>query len=242
MNPREIANRLIAFAAEMKPIEVEVSRFPVDAAEEAALELEFGLGQRLRRVTHEIVLELEKSLLKSGWRPDGTDAYDEQGSWTFGTAMIIRGPSREIRGGFLDPIRRVPILSRVPEQVALYLITVDEGRDYLQKETHSGVGWHYHYLDWQKRRSDVILCWDTRWVAPAASPSSKRGLFVEKHADGGKPFKAKPARWGDKKRQTMYNVCAADLNKRQISEYRCAANKAEPVYPLDASLTPREGV
>lgn len=151
--------------------------------------------------------------------------------------MKLRGPSRIVHGGFLDPVSRIPILTRVPARVVLYLITIDRGEDYLQNETHSGVGWHYHYLDWRKRRSDVVLCWDTRWIS--TGPPSKRGLFVEKHPDGGKPFKARPGSWSDRKRGTMYAVCEADLKKRRIDEYRCAADKAEAVCPRDAVLTPR---
>jgi hypothetical protein len=36
----------------------------------------------------------------------------------------------------------------------------------------------------------------------------------------------------------MYDVCSADLRNRHIEEYRCAANKSEPVYPPGATLTP----
>jgi hypothetical protein len=64
----------------------------------------------------------------------------ERDHWTFGTAMIIKGVSRAIHGGFLQPLRRIPILTRVPERVALYLITIDEGEYYLDKE-HGVVGW-----------------------------------------------------------------------------------------------------
>ena len=239
MNPEKIARRLVEFAGELEPIEVAVQRFPIERAEEEFLEHEFGLHQRVRSSAEELLRELQDSLDEANWNPGVTGGT--QGDWTFGTAMMLRGPSREIHGGFLDPIRRIPLLRRVPEQVALYLITIDRGEDFLENETHSGVGWHYHYLDWRKRRSDVILCWDTRWTAPSPSsvPPSKRGLFVEKHADGGKPFKAKPWRWGDRKRETMYDVCCADLKKRKISEYRCAADKADPVYPAAAILTPR---
>lgn len=69
-------------------------------------------------------------------------------------------------------------------------------------------------------------------------PPVRRGLFVEKHAEKGKAFKAKPWKWGPKKRETMYQVCAADLQKRQITEYRCAANKSNLVYPPGTKLTP----
>jgi hypothetical protein len=83
-----------------------------------------------------------------------------------------------------------------------------------------------------------VLCWDTRWNAlnPPPKPPARRGLFVEKHAEKGKPFEAKPWKWSPRKRETMYDVCSADLRNRQIEEYRCATNKSEP--PPGATLTP----
>ena len=238
MEIQALARRLIDLAVEMPPINVEVQGFPVDDREISVLEQEYGMDERIRTPAAAIIRELRDALISTEWSAEDMNDRDvPQGNWTFGTAMTVRGPSRTVHGGFLDPVRRIPILTQVPVQVVLYLITIDRGEDYLQNETHSGVGWHYHYLDWRKRRSDVVLCWDTRWIT--TGPPSKRGLFVEKHADGGKPFKAKPNSWGDRKRGTMYAVCEADLKKRRIDEYRCAADKAEAVYPRNAVLTLR---
>jgi hypothetical protein len=241
MNPSAAARRLIEFAHEVEPIDIQVRSFPLTEAEERVLAQEFGARHRYSVPAEKMLADLKEALLEADWNADtpvGQDAQPDR--WTFGTAMTLRAPSRQIHAGFLDPIRRIPILTRVPEKVVLYLITVGRGEDYLQNEAHSGVGWHYHYLDWRKNRSDVVLCWDTRWKDPVPQtvPLSRRGLFVEKHAEKGKPFRAKPWLWGDRKRETMYEICSADLAKRRIDEYRCAANKAELVYPPGAMLTP----
>lgn len=241
MDPRVAARRLIGFAQEVEPIDIEIQDFPITEAEQQVLAQEFDARRRYSTQAEEMLADLRQALADSHWKPDAPADHDgERDRWTFGTAMTLRAPMREIHAGFLAPIRRIPMLTRVPEQVVLYLITVDRGEDYLENETHSGVGWHYHYLDWRKDRSDVILCWDTRWEEPdpQSDPPSRRGLFVEKHAEKGKPFRAKPWLWGDRKRKTMYEVCSADLAERHIDQYRCAANKAEPVYPSGAVLTP----
>lgn len=241
MDPSVAARRLIDFAQEVESIDIQVQRFPISKAEEQVLVQEFEARERYSTHAEEMLGDLQQALAEADLKPDTPVDQDwEPAPWTFGTAMTLRAPSRQIHAGFLDPIRRIPILTRVPEQVVLYLITVDRGEDYLENEAHSGVGWHYHYLDWRKNRSDVVLCWDTRWKEPVPQsvPPSRRGLFVEKHSEKGKPFRAKPWLWGDRKRETMYDVCSADLAKRRIDEYRCAANKAEPVYPPGAILTP----
>jgi hypothetical protein len=240
MDSRTIALRLIDLAAEAEPIEVEVEGFPLTENEEPIIAQESGMRRRYLAPAEQMLDELQEALSGADWAPEVPDVpMSERDHWTFGTAMIIKGVPRAIHGGFLQPLRLIPILTRVPERVALYLITIDEGEYYLDKE-HGVVGWHYHYLDWRKHRSDVVLCWDTRWNAPnpPPKPPARRGLFVEKHAEKGKPFEAKPWKWGPRKRETMYDVCSADLRNRQIEEYRCAANKSEPVYPPGATLTP----
>lgn len=241
MEPRAIARRLIRLAAEAEWVEIEVAPFPLAEAEEKLLAQANEVPQRYLAPAERMLRELEEAL--SGGLPPSDDAgagQPDQDRWTFGTAMILRGAPREIHRGFLQPLRRVPILTGVTQRVAHYLITIDEGEDYLENETHSGVGWHYHYLDWRKQRSNVVLCWDTRWTAPnpQTKPPARRGLFVEKHAEKGKPFRAQPWKWGTKKRETMYEVCSADLGGRTIGEYRCASNKADLVYPPGATLTP----
>lgn len=241
MDPRTIARRLIDFAAEVEPAEIEVHGFPQTEFEAQILVGDFDLRRQLLTPAEQMLSELQDALADVGWKPEIADVLkSERGHWTFGTAVTIRGTPRSIYRGFLQPVRRAPILTRVPELVALYLITIDRGEDYLENESHSGVGWHYHYLDWRKDRSDVVLCWDTRWKAPdpQTNPPDRRGLFVEKHAEKGKAFKAKPWKWGPKKRETMHDLCAADLRTRRIEEYRCAANKSELVYPPGATLTP----
>jgi hypothetical protein len=137
-------------------------------------------------------------------------------------------------------MQRVPILSRVADQIALYLISIDNGEDYLDRETH-GMGLHYHYLNWHKERSNVILSWDTRWKAPEPQPKPPilRALFVEPHGEkNNAAFVAKPHLWGTQKRASFYDACVPDLSKWPIKEFKCAANKSMIVHQPGRTLTP----
>ena len=137
-------------------------------------------------------------------------------------------------------LQREPIIRRLPDRVALFLITLDGGEDYLDLETH-GMGKHYHYLNWREQRSNVILCWDTRWQAPdpQTRPPTLRALFVESHGEKtNADFVARPDLWRAKKRASMYEACVPDLAKSAIEEFKCAANKSQIVYPPGRRLTP----
>ncbi|MHA0336783.1 hypothetical protein [Sphingomonas sp. ABOLF] len=169
--------------------------------------------------------------------PLAPDAVYTLGEWQ------QRAPLRQIVRGFVEPVRRVPLVSRVPEPVVLYLVhKLPGGAESLKREHHKGVGWHYHYLDKRKGRSNVVLCWDTRWEAAKTEEERKaqgpRPIFWEHHGEGNADFSAQPSLWGDPKRQSMREVCAGDL-KRNISEFRPASDDAEPVWPLLSILTPR---
>lgn len=164
-----------------------------------------------------------------------------EGPWLFGI-IPSRFPLRPIIRGFLQPVQPTPLVASLPEKVALYFITMlPDGRDGLVREHHGGIGIHYHYLDRQKRRSDVILSFDTRWVPPTGLSSDPRlalrPLFVENHAEGKAHFSAKPWSWHDEKRLSMYATCARDLHFG-IQSFRCAANGSDAVWPRSSMLTP----
>jgi hypothetical protein len=240
--PYEIAQRLLNYVAEAEAIDLAADDQPWAAWEPDVLAGEFGARDRIIRPAERLLDELDNALANAGGNPDGpVSAGPDDTHWTLGSAMTIRRGRRTIHRGFLQPVRRFPILSRVPDRVVFYLITLDGGEDYLKREAHSGVGWHYHYLDWREDRSNVVLCWDTRWEAsqPQTKLIVQRGLFVEPHGEkDNAAFEAKPWLWGPHKRQTMHEACAPDLNTWRIKEFRCASNKSSVVYPPTAVLTP----
>lgn len=241
MDPVDIARRLIAFAAEAEPDELEVEDFPLTDNQEGMLLREFSTEERYRHPAQAMVEELREALAATDWTPDLSDIPPgSHGRWSLGEVMIFRGFEREILRGLLIPQRKVPILRRIPDYVALFLITIDNGEDYLKRETH-GMGLHYHYHNWRKDRSNVVLSWDTRWPEPnpQTKPPAQRALFVEPHGEKkNADFQAKPWLWGEKKRKSIYEACAPDLVKWPIDEFKCAADKSEVVHPPGRALTP----
>lgn len=189
----------------------------------------------------ERLVEILFSILSEDkWEPEKpAEEVPAQEAWSFGLVIEQTMP-RQIYNGFLRPRCVSPWVENVPEIVVQFLITLPGGKDHLDREHHGPVGWHYHYLDMKQRRSDVILCWDTRWPgAKAFSPSAPRPLFFESHSVRTAKFTARPERWSDKKRESMYDACTPDLQKWSLPEFRCAANTAEAVWPRGSNLTAR---
>lgn len=243
MKPEELAQDLLRLANECLRRDQEAESFLIeDGAWRPLLEKE---QSQISTYADMRIKELDRKLtaLEEPAVQDG-HLVPQNGGWTFGE-LLQRATIREIRRGFLEPVRRLPLVANVPERVAWYFIQLPGGRDFLKRETHSGVGWHYHYLDEKKRRSNVILCWDTRWnTAPttqAVGSIAPRPLFHENHGEGHARFSARPDLWGNAKRESMHNACSPDLNQWKINEFRCAANKAIAVWPVGATLTPITG-
>jgi hypothetical protein len=227
-------NRLLdqdVFSAEEPIIEREALPLP-------QFDEEFAAEQRR---ADELVDALDLALRDHNWSPSaaapGIDGAG--GNYVYGL-IPRRAPMRQIVRGFLEPVRYVPLVESVPENVALFLrIMLPGGDDGLEREEHGGVKWHFHYIDARHRRSDVILSFDTRWkiVEPAKGLHRLRPLFVERHAERKSKFTAHPGRWQTEKRISMYEICSRDLHKG-IEHFRCAKNGSDAVWPCDATLTP----
>lgn len=241
MNPADIARRLIKFAADAKPDEFEVENFPLTDNQDRKRFRESGTHERYCRPARTMIKKLRETLAETDWKPDLSDIPPgDRGRWSLGEAMILRGSEREILRGLLIPRRKVPILRGIPDSVALFLIDIGKGEDYLKRETH-GMGLHYHYLNWRRDRSNVVLSWDTRWPEPnpQTKPPVQRALFVEQHGErNNADFQAKPWLWGEKKRKSIYQACEPDLIKWPINEFKCAADKSDVVHPPGRTLTP----
>lgn len=188
-----------------------------------------------RNKAAQIIEDIARKLQDTNWRPERRRMVQpDSEAWSFG-AIVQRAPIRKIHRGYLEPVRRFPVVEEVPEIVVQFLMRLPGGGDYLDRDNHS-VGWHYHYLPDRHTRSDVILSWDTRWAPPAQG--TIRPIFQEKHGEGRYSFQAKPWLWGDAKKQSMHEMCTPDLRKWAIETFRCASNKAGAVWPITATLTP----
>ncbi len=194
-----------------------------------------------KRQAGELVDALGRALRDADWPlPAAAPGFDGVGRGYVYGLIPRRAPMREIVRGFVEPVRYLPLVERVPDRVVLYLrIVLPGGDDGLEREEHGGVKWHFHYIDARHRRSDVILSFDTRWnMATSAKGLDRlRPLFVERHAEGKAKFTAHPERWETEKRTSMYEICSRDLHKG-IEHFRCAKNGSDAVWPRDATLTP----
>lgn len=238
--PIDVARRLLEFFSRIEPIRFLGLDFPISKDEQELL-LNEGAAVRYVRQANDLIGSLRQALETTDWHADVTEMPEsERNQWTVGTAIELWGVPRPILRGFIQPMQRVPIISRVPDQIALYLISIDNGEDYLDRETH-GMGLHYHYLNWRQDRSNVILSWDTRWKAPdpQTTPATLRALFVEPHGEkSNAAFVAKPHLWGAQKRASLHAACVPDLSKWPTTEFKCAANKSTIVHPPGRTLTP----
>lgn len=194
-----------------------------------------------QRRAGQLIADLDRALREENWPSTAvTKEIDGNGGAHIYGLVPRREPMRAIVRGFLQPVRYLPLVERVPERVKLFLrIMLPGGDDGLEREEHGGVKWHFHYIDAKHRRSDVILSFDTRWViaSGAKGHDTLRPLFVERHAEGRAKFTAYPGRWKTEKRTSMYEICSRDLQKG-IEHFRCAKNGSEAVWPPSAILTP----
>ncbi|MCQ4632731.1 hypothetical protein GB927_022000 [Shinella sp. CPCC 100929] len=185
-----------------------------------------------------IAKELDNALKENNWQPTRLPSVAlDAGAWSLGS-VDQRASARKIHRGYLEPVRRFTILEGVPDLVVAFLARIPGWDDFVKRENHPGVGWHYHYLVDRTKRSDALLAWDTRWQSPPDKPSTRHPLFGEKHGEGKADVHAKPWLWGAKKKQSMYELCSPDLKRWPIHEFRCASSHADPVWPTTGSVTP----
>jgi hypothetical protein len=170
------------------------------------------------------ICRLNTILKNTGFDPSFKEEIDQERFWSVGS-MLHRKAIRDIHLGYLEPVLRVPLLKHVPALVVAFLITIHKDKHLLKRERHDQMGWHYHYLDHKKTRSDVVICWDTKIPYNQGTPHP---LFQEKHGQG---FKARPDLWGTTKCQSMHSACSPDLNKWPICQFRCKSKNAWSVWP-----------
>lgn len=170
---------------------------------------------------------------------DGSDTMgDDPSDHAIGSEFEVMAPIPILRG-FVVPVREVPILLKISARM-LAFIDISGERDMLDRHMDQGI--HYHYALADGTHTTTMICWDTRWTPGLSqkSASNIRPIFHELHGLGAKRKQARPELWGDSKRESIRKACAPDLDKwRDINAFRCASNKASPVWPTVSVLTPR---
>ncbi len=105
--------------------------------------------------------------------------------------------------------------------------------DLLVREKHDVFGWHYHYCDQRKRRSDTLMSFDRKRSATSGrANASTPPLCWEPHGVNKAKFQAKPWLWGARKRQTIYTACAPDLTIAPPLTFKPPGKDASDVWPL----------
>jgi len=231
----ELAKWLRSALLEHQHGELSRSDEPIGDGSWQPLPMPFSLEEQVVQPFGEIIDSLDRILTEAEYRAKSSKwllASDE--FWTLGSTTRCF-PIRNIHIGFVEPVLRIPIISRLPEAVIAFLLAIPGERDLLKREHHNQVGWHYHYLDFKQARSNLVLCWDTR---AAHRQGNDHSLFQETHAESHADFKARPDLWGITKKKSMHDVCAPDLDRWPLSTFRCASAKAQPVWPVSARVTP----
>lgn len=160
-------------------------------------------------------------------RKDFSDVHDSH--WSLG-AEEIHGPLLPFLRGNLEPILRVVVAPALPENVVILFLTIPGLREILTRENHGHWGYHYHYLDAKKRRSDTLLTFDRKLKTQHGGQKDKVVTW-EKHSEASH-FKARAATWGDKKRQSVYKACVGDSTKRNLNDFKKPGKDAETLWPV----------
>lgn len=125
----------------------------------------------------------------------------------------------EIHRGSLDLYRSTTMVtpSTTPN---IYFAILDLSKVHkghvLLSENHDSHGYHFHYADANRRRSDVIFT-----LKDDCSTDNETVVTWQKHAVHKSAFPAHVRAWGTKKRRSASDVCIGDKrrNSRKIADY-----------------------
>jgi len=150
-------------------------------------------------------------------------------SQSFMAAKVFAGRKR-IHLGFLDRYLVYPASPPMDDLLLKLLVKIPGIDDLLISEKHDVFGWHYHYCDRDKRRSDTIMSFDRR-RENSPSTSAPVPLCWELHGVNKAKFKAKPWKWAETKRGSIYAACARDLAIRPPLFFKPPSQEAKDVWP-----------
>ena len=141
---------------------------------------------------------------------------------------------KAIHFGVVDRYFIFPAIPPLSFPLLRLVITVPGADDLIIRENHDVFGWHYHYCDHKKRRSDVLMAFDRNRLSEQSIPSRKRvvPLCWEPRAINKAKFQAKPWRWGDRKKSDIYEACEPDLSVNPALAYKPPSKEAQDVWPV----------
>jgi len=133
-----------------------------------------------------------------------------------GVSPILRGYLEHIDTELIVPEERAPILAM--------LLKIVGWDDTLDRE-NSQWGYHYHYCNKYGSRSDTVLTFNPN------KSVKKDPLYWERHGEGHAKFKANVPKWGNKKRESVYDAAFPGLTKPGRTAFRSPSKEAEILWP-----------
>lgn len=189
--------------------------------EEEARHLVVSIEDTILNISGCLDQEWHKLKIESDFRENRD--FDEP-VWSLGS-VVYRLDRRPILRGNIELCKTELIGTNIPEALVQFFITIKGTRDQLTRESHGHWGYHYHYIDDKKRRSDTLLTFDHR-----ASNVQGPTLCWERHAEGQK-FKARADQWGTEKRKSVYSACIPDTVRFNLKDFKCPKNDAKVIWP-----------
>lgn len=188
------------------------------------------LDHELRRVIHGLnrVLDARPDLKGQADRamPPGRPPQ------VFAPIRVFAG-RKTIHLGSVDRYFVFPTLPPPTTTLAYALNKIAGTDDLLVREQHDVFGWHYHYCDRHKRRSDVLMSFDRKRLEPGKAWEVQKlvPLCWELHGVNKAQFNAKPWNWKDRKRESIYAACFPDLAIQPPLTYKPPSKEAQDVWP-----------
>lgn len=180
-------------------------------------------------------VDLLNRVLDEARTPDSKSAppTDAVGTTRKVIAAWLFAGRKPIHLGTVERYLVYPASPPLTAELLRLVVAIPEMDDVLIREQHDVFGWHYHYCDQRQRRSDIIMSFDRKRAVKSASANSQQSpLCWEPHAINKAKFSARPQRWGDRKRESIYTACAPDLGIRPPLMFKPPSKEAEDVWPI----------
>ena len=144
-------------------------------------------------------------------------------------ARVLRFHERmSVSWGYIDRMSSTPLVREADAPVLYFaLIALDKshGGHGLIRENHHR-GYHYHYVDGAKRRSDVLLSFGLQ------PPDPENPVTWERHGEGHATFSPNVDRWGRQKRESINRVCCRNAKKLTRAVFFTPSKNADFLLPM----------
>jgi len=145
-------------------------------------------------------------------------------SLDLGEIFLERAEFPIVRGS-LRLVQCRPIISNIPDRTAYFLQRVDK-KHVVIRENHGGWGYHFHYCNAKKKRSDTILSFREK-----LNKHGNKVVFHEGHAEGKSAFHARVDLWGRKKKESAYSACLSGVGKFKLTDFKKPGASVGTLWP-----------